>query len=334
MRKVRFLLALSTLLVISIVIILIICLRRPHEPTTTLKVVLNGPYVIVREISRPDMITVFSPRDPHGHHRFYANDLEHGTDQNVHITVAADGLKPGTNLPDLPIDPYFPKDFVVNTEVWQRPPQGDPGKDYMVTIELPLPTKITFVPGLHPVTFEDGTQSLQATNFVLEYQVTDSSKILPQTSGSSGISPLSSSELQAKFDRTVCAKADVHQNNYQSCIEIRNLLEQCAGAKTQVLFFGVGIPSYADIGMSPTDVEVHAVEFFNLMLQSFPHLTGKRLAPKGYAPQGTGGSTAMLMEASYRPAAPHPPLLLPVTAVIDCKAGNVVVTAQTTTTQQ
>ena len=79
MRKVHLLLALSTLLVISIVIILIICLRH-HSPdsTTTLKVVLNGPYVIVREKSRPDMITVFSPRDNQGLHRFYSNDLKEG----------------------------------------------------------------------------------------------------------------------------------------------------------------------------------------------------------------------------------------------------------------
>ena len=41
MRKVHLLLALSTLLVIGIVIILIICLRR-HSPMT-LEVFLNGP---------------------------------------------------------------------------------------------------------------------------------------------------------------------------------------------------------------------------------------------------------------------------------------------------
>jgi hypothetical protein len=327
MRKVHLLLALSTLLVISIVIILIICWRRPHESMTTLKVVLNGPYVVVREKSRPDMITVFSPRDNQGLHRFYFNDLKKGEDQNVHFTVAVDGRKPTANLPDLPIDPYFPRDFVANTEVWQRP-KGDPGKDYLVTIELPLPEKITYMSPLHPVTFEDGTQGYQATTLVLEYRITGK---IRASDGSHSVSPLSSSDLQKKYN-DLCEDPEIGKRYYEGCANVRNMLEQCAGAKTALFFFGVGI-SPEEIRKYPDGyADDHAVDFFNnVILQSFPKWTGKRLAPKGaYAPHGSGGSTAMLMEASFRPAAPRPPRLRLVTAVIDCKAGNLIVTAQTT----
>jgi hypothetical protein len=328
MRKVRFLLALSILLVISIVIILIICLRHSPDSTTTLKVVLNGPFVIVREKSRPDMITVFSPRDNQGWHRFYSNDLKEGKDQNVHITVAVDGRKPAANLPDLPIDPYFPLDFVANTEVWQRPPKGDPGKDYLVTIELPLPEKITYMSPLHPVTFEDGTQGYQATTLVLEYRITDFGKIRA-SDGSHSVSPLSSSDLQKKYNE-LC-EDEIGKKYYEGCANVRNMLEQCAGAKTALFFFGVGI-SPEEMRKHPYGyAEDHAVDFFNnVILQSFPKWTGKRLAPKGaYAPQGSSGSNAMLMETSFRPTAPRPRLRL-VTAVIDCKAGNLIVTANTT----
>ncbi|HET9164821.1 MAG TPA: hypothetical protein VFP11_02410, partial [Candidatus Angelobacter sp.] len=290
---------------------------------TTLKVVFNGPFVVVREESRPNMITVFSPRDNQGLHRFYSNDLKEGKDQNVHITVAVDGRKPAANLPDLPIDPYFPPDFVANTEVWQRPPKGDPGKDYLVTIELPLPEKITYMSPLHPVTFEDGTQGYQATTLVLEYRITDFGKI-HASDGSHSVSPLSTSDLQKKYN-DLCEDPEIGKRYYEGCANVRNMLEQCAGAKTALFFFGVGISPEEMRKHPPGYADDHAVDFFNnVILQSFPKWTGKRLAPKGaYAPQGSGGSTAMLMETSFTPAAPRPQLRL-VTAVIDCKAGNVI----------
>jgi hypothetical protein len=282
------------------------------------------------------MITVFSPRDNQGLHRFYSNDLKEGKDQNVHITVAVDGRKPAANLPDLPIDPYFPPDFVVNTEVWQRPPKGDPGKDYLVTIELPLPEKITYMSPLHPVTFEDGTQGYQATTLVLEYRITDFGKIRA-SDGSHSVSPLSSSDLQKKYN-DLCEDPEIGKKYYEGCANVRNMLEQCAGAKTALFFFGVGI-SPEEIRKHPYGyADDHAVDFFNnVILRSFPKWTGKRLAPKGaFAPQGSDGSRPMLMETSFRPDAPHP-RLLPVnalTAVIDCKAGNLIVTAQTTRLNQ
>jgi hypothetical protein len=315
MRKAHLLLALSVLLVISIVITLIICWVRPHESMTTLKVVFNGPFVLVRTQSKPDVITLFSPRDPH--HKFYSNNLKEGTSQEVHIALDAEGLKSGK---DLLVDQYYPRDFIMQTDVW------DSTKEHLATIELPLPERITFVPGrLHSVTFENGQRSLQVTNFVLEYKVTDLGKIHFKSSGLNGVSPLSSSELQAQF-AALCGQMDPREEGYESCIDIRNLLEECAGAKTKVLFFGVGVP----YGMQ-YDKESHAVEFFNLMLESFPNLKGKRLINPAnpYDRRGPGSPTTMLMETSFRPAAPRP-RLLPVTAVIDCKAGNLIVTAKTT----
>jgi hypothetical protein len=335
MRKVRFLLALSALLVISIVIILIICLRRPSPQT--FKVLLNGPIVIVRTPDKPNVITAFSPRDPDGLHAFFPNRLldgipqtKDGTTQAVHITLLPDGLKPAS---DWSIDPYYPKELFVDTQTWKRPSAEDTTKDYFVTIELPLPEKITFAPPLNPVTFADGTHSFMATNFVLEYKVTDYSKIHAISHGLNNLSPISSAALEEQY-ATLCSKPDVRQRYYQSCIEIRNLLEQCAGARTAVFFFGVGIPVEETLKQPSRYLEAHAVDFFNkVILQSFPEWKGPTLAPKGaFAPQYSGDSTAMLMETSFRPGAPRP-RLLPVnafTAVIDCKAGNVIVTAHTT----
>jgi hypothetical protein len=333
MKKVHLLLALSTFLVIG-------CRhtdrddhRYPPNSTTTLDVIVNGPYTLVWIPSRPDVITLISPRDADGLHKFYLNDLTEGTDQNVHITLEADGLKVGKKLP---IDPYFPPDFIAETDVWKRPPEGDPQKDYLVTIELPVPQKITFVSPLHPVTFEKNRmQSFQATNFVLEYQVAEFGRIRAKSRQRNSIPPLSSSDLQKKYN-DLCEIPENGKYFYESCANLRNLLEQCAGKKTAVLFFGVGIPLETQleyVRKYPNFAAVHAVSFFNLMLQSFPNLADKRLAMKDEVdPRRSDGSTVMLMETSFRPAAPRS-RLLPVnafTAVIDCKAGNLIVTAKTT----
>ena len=128
----------------------------------------------------------------------------------------------------------------------------------------------------------------------------------------------------------MCEQPEIGKKYYESCANLRNLLEQCAATKTKVLFFGVGIPLEKQIAMLPEKAEAHAVRFFNLMLQSFPDLTDKRLKQKSEVdPKGSGDSTAMLMETSFRPTAPRPRLHpVPVnafTAVIDCKAGNLIV---------
>lgn len=324
MRKVRFLLALSALLVLG-------CRHNdgdhhhyPPDSPSLLDVIVNGPCMLVWIPSRPDVITLISPRDTDGFHKVYLNSLTEGTNQNVHIDLTSDGLEHGKKLS---IDPYFPPDFIVESGRWVPPPTG-----YLVTIELPLPEKTTFVSPLHPVIFENGTQSFQATNFVLEYKVTDSGKIHATSHGSNSVSPLSSSALLEQY-AAVCGKTNVRQKYYESCSDIRNLLEQCGGAKTKVLFFGVGIPLDEQMKLTSDQAEAHAVEFFNLMLESFPSLKGKRLRvpEKQYNPKGSAGSGAMLMKVSFRQAAPHPQLNpVPVnamTAVIDCKAGNVIVKA-------
>jgi len=324
MKKACFLLVLSALLVSG-------CRHFDHDDrhyppdsTTTLDVIINGPWILVWTPSKPDVITLISPRDNQGLHKFYSNDLIEGVNQNVHLKLGADGLK---RVAKLSIDRDFPPYFVVNTKVWQLPRKDE---DYLVTIELPLPEEITFMSPLHPVTLTGGTPSFQATNFVLKYKVTDSGKIRA-TDGSNSLSPLSSSDLQKKYN-DLCEKPENRKHFYESCANLRNLLEQYVGAKTKVLFFGVGIPLEKQIKMQPEDIEAHAVDFFNNAIQkSFPNWPGPRLAPKGaFAPQGSDGSRPMLMEISFRSGAPYLPRLLPVTAVIDCKAGNVIVTAETT----
>ncbi|MGZ4853715.1 MAG: hypothetical protein ACXVKH_00730 [Candidatus Angelobacter sp.] len=321
MKEVRFPLTVLVLLVIGT---LSAC-RHHHEehpPSTpqnaTLKIILNGPVAIVVKKNDPSRIIAFTPRDPQNIHEFYFNDLEHSQDKqkNYHINLMSDGLKAASTSPS--IDPYL-VDFTTETDLWKR-------EEYFVTIDLPVPNKITFAPPLHPVHFENGTAGYMATNFVLEYKVAEHGKVHAVSRELGAMHPLASSALQEQYAK-LCGGAGVGKRFHDSCIEIRNLLAQCAGPQTSVFFFGVGMRLVEQSQMSAAEEDDHAVHFFNeVLLRSFPHLTSKRLAPAGTpGREGTGGPRGMLMQASLKLPVSRM-RALPVSAVIDCKAGGLIVT--------
>jgi hypothetical protein len=289
----------------------------PHPPT--LKIIFNGPFAIMLKKNDPSRIIAFTPRDPKNVHEFYINDLEQSQDKkkNYFIKVTSDGLKPASTSPA--IDPYL-ADFTAKTDLWSR-------EEYFVTIELPVPDTITFAPPMKQVTFEDGTTGYMSTNYVLEYRVAGPSRIRAVSPGLKDLRPLSPSTLLKQFE-ALCG-GEWHDRFHDSCIEMRNLLAQCSGANTSVLFFGVGIPVTQHIKMSKDEAEDHAVTFFNdVLLRSFPHLAGKRLRSTTTPAPGRGDSPhAMLVPAVFRgPSTGF--RLLPVSgysAVIDCKAGGIIV---------
>jgi len=320
MKKIHFLLAVPVLLGISM---LNAC--RHHDEghryapplAGTLKVVINGPVAIVLQKSNPSRIVVFTPRDPQGKHALYVNDLEHGQDKqkNYHFKLLPDGLKAAATPS---IDPYL-ADFTAQTDLWKQ-------EEYFVTVELPIPTKITFAPPLHSINFENGTAGYMATNFVLEYQVTEPGRVKMDSRELSSVHPLATSELQEQYVK-LCGGAAAGTRFHDSCIEIRNLLAQCAGSQNSVFFLGVGMPLADQAKMNRDEEDYHAVHFFNdVLLRSFPHLTSKRLAPAGTpGREGTGGPRGMLMQASLKLPVSRI-RALPVSAVIDCKAGGLIVT--------
>jgi|SRR5882724_454706 len=318
MKKFYVLLAVPILVGISM---LSACRHRDDEhssatPPATLKVVINGPFAIVRQKSDPSKIVVFTPRDPQGIHVFYVNDLEHSCDmqKNYHFKLLSEGMKAAASPA---IDPYL-ADFTAETDLWNR-------EDYFVTIELPVPSKITFAPPLHPVKFENGTAGYMTTNFVLEYQVAEPGRVRLVSPELNGVHPLATSELQEQYAK-LCSGAAAGEHFHDSCIEIRNLLAQCAGLRAKVFFFGAGMPLTKQTKMSYAEETYHAVHFFNeVFLKSFPHLTSKKLfSAEKSGQEGTDGPRAMLMQASLKLPVSRI-RALPVSAVIDCKAGGIIV---------
>lgn len=318
MKKVYILLAVPVLLGISM---LSACRRHhdrhlPDTPPATIKVVINGPFAIVWPKSDRSKIIVFTPRDPQGIHVFYVNDLNNSHDEgkNYHFRLLPEGVKAASSLT---VDPYL-ADITTETDKW------DP-KEYFVRIELPVPEKITFAPPLQPVTFANGSSGYMTTNFVLEYRVAEPDRVKVDSPELGGLHPLATSELQEQYAK-LCAGSAANSRFHDSCIEIRNLLAQGAGPQAKVFFFGAGIPLDKQSKMNWLEEKEHAVYFFNeVLLKSFPHLTSKRLAlPEKTGPSGTDGPRGMLMQVSLKLPEPHI-RALPVSAVIDCKAGGIIV---------
>ena len=320
MKKVYSLLAVPIVLGISM---LSACRHRddrhfPNTPPATIKVVINGPFAIVWPKSDRSKIIVFTPRDPKGTHVFYVNDLNNSHDEgkNYHFKLRPEGVKAASSLT---VDPYL-ADITAETE-WEDQ------KEYFVRIELPVPEKITFAPPLHKVAFANGSRGYVTTNFVLEYRVAEPDRVKLDSPELGGVHPLATSELQEQYAR-LCAGYEANSRYHDSCIEIRNLLAQGAGPQAKVFFFGAGIPPDKQSTMTEDEQNEHAVNFFNeVLLKSFPSLKSKRLAPQEKTGQpGTGGPRGMLMQASLKLPEPHM-RPLPVSAVIDCKAGGLVITS-------
>jgi hypothetical protein len=320
MKKVYSILAVPVLLGIGM---LSACRHRddrhfPDTPPAIIKVVINGPFAIVWPKSDRSKIIVFTPRDPQNIHVFYVNDLTNSHDEgkNYHFKLLPEGVKAASSLT---VDPYL-ADFTAETGKWEDQ------KEYFVRIELPVPEKITFAPPLHQVAFANGSSGYMTTNFVLEYRVANPERVKVDSPELGGLHPLATAELQEQYAK-LCAGPAANSRFHDSCIEIRNLLAQCAGPKAKVFFFGAGIPLEKQSKMNEFEESEHAVYFFNeVLLRSFPYLTSKKLAlPEKTGQPGMGGPRGMLMQASLKFPEPHM-RPLPVSAVIDCKAGGLVVT--------
>ncbi|HWF03270.1 MAG TPA: hypothetical protein VHA06_06260, partial [Candidatus Angelobacter sp.] len=121
---------------------------------------------------------------------------------------------------------------------------------------------------------------------------------------------------------------------HDSCIEIRNLLAQCTGPQTRIFFFGIGMPVGHENMMTQFEEEDHALHFFNdVLLRSFPHLKNLRLAKIGFSGGLHENMSPTALKVSFQEndfigdseRNWHGMYPKPVSAVIDCKAGSLMV---------
>src|SRR5258708_1175267 len=284
-----------------------------HPVPGTLQIVLNGAFAIVIQRNNRNRLRVFSPSDPR--HRFYFNNLAK-TQQDVlqkksyNFELLTDGIAPRRG--DVRVREEL-RDFHVRTDRWCQ-------EDYFITIDLPAPEEIGFLPPLKTVRLKaTGKDAHIAGTHILKYSVADMNqvRIMPMDS-SDGVRPLSCYELIEQYTRTCSTMKD--ETMHGSCAEMVKRYPEICPAGSQTFFFGVGLPSgESDDG--------HAIQFFNdRILDSFPNIKAQlQFAPyPGSRPHRPGSVHGYIVPAVFEQDSPQG-RFLEVAAVLDCKFSGPIV---------
>lgn len=323
---------------------------QPQLSAVTLRIVLDGAFAIVLQADSRWRIRVFTPIDTTGMHEFrvFGSQLDQickGGEITSRLqnsfTLLPDGLEPSSTRPK--IDRCL-HDFNVATDLWCQ-------SRYFVTIDLPAPRSITFMPPLSTVTFKNGDndskhpgrKGCMPSNHVLEYDVMDATKIKmawQQKKKDVEFQPITSKELLERY-RNGC---DELRDDYSKDREHTWMPPQCLKSGEDEIrekfshfkpgdltfFFGVGLPH----GSSNPD---HPVGFFNdRILESFPNLK-ERLAIASIGGPSTecykackaeeATDKAVLRPLVLRPSAPQARVVEAVySSVVDCHVTGPIVT--------
>jgi hypothetical protein len=279
-----------------------------------LQVVLNGGFAIVIQKNIRNRIRVFSPADPR--HRFYFNNLEKSQQdiiqrKSYNFELLPDGLDPRQG--DLHVRQEL-RDFNVRTDQWCM------GNDF-ITIDLPAPEEIGFLPPLKIVRFKASGKDAQiAGAHVLKYRVADMNRVrMVLFDGGDDFRPLSCGELIERYKRACSTMKD--GANHGSCADMVKRYPQVCPEGSHAFFFGIGLPS----GESDNG---HALQFFNeRILAAFPKLKAQlELQPVGEPhPYRTGSVHAEVIPAVFNPEVDQA-RLRQVSAVLDCNYAGPIVT--------
>ena len=292
-----------------------------HHETKTLKVVIQGPFaVVLKKRDERYSISAFIPPTvpPEAVHQFRFQTPMSVVENPVpkyHFTLGTEGLEVNERR-----RPYIDHGLDdMNFDLGEYP-----APNYFVSIDLPVPDLITFIPPSEPVVFVDGRIAFAPLNHVLEYKVRDLPKVLLHSEQLKDTAPLAFSEIfkgyQDHFNKEHEYKDKPgHGPQFP---RTKPELERPSEADVYTFFFGVGVPP----GMLSDDAAVqHGLEFFNKRLVPlFPN--SKDLKPlseiRNYGDPCTPmkkTAPARMQPAVLRESMQKPRLLL-VTGAEDCRA--------------
>jgi hypothetical protein len=290
----------------------------------TLKVILQGPFAVVVNKNERNKITAVSPTDP-------AHQLRFRTPMNVEksasqysFVLGPDGLEISGQAPRL-----APGLDGMNFDLG---PVHDLDKNELVAIDLPAPDVITFIPPAEPVVFVDGRRTLAPLNHVLEYRITDLSKVTLRSKQLGDTRPLAFSEMYKAYEEHRAKEQEFKDRPGYHGPQSPNTQGTVGGpspADVHTFFLGVGIPPEA---MTEAEAVKHALAFFNdKLVPLFPKSPNLKKIKEigGYGQPGNpdGRPTpATAKPTAYRtrsgsPGNPSPRLLL-VTGVEECRAAG------------
>jgi hypothetical protein len=307
--------------------------HHPFPPSRggTLKVILQGPFAVVVDTKNHNRIKAFVPFDKDGKHEFcfgnphdgpVSGEGDRGERKRYDFTLLEHNLE----ISEQPrhIDAGFDAFKLHTGGKWEPSPN-----EYFVTVDLPAPDIITFIPPPVPVLFVGSKLAMMPTNHVLEYKVREFDEVQTVSVHSPQLGdkpPLSCSDLLGDFEGYWHGMEKAHQDSRQRTY-MEAELNGCANSQVRAFFFGVGLPSGPSF---EADAATHAREFFNnRLLASFPNapeVENKKLLEVDVKPcpaAGNDRNAPKLIPAAQRYPMPQP-RLVPVSYADDCRAGGII----------
>lgn len=294
------------------------------QPITTLKVVLDGSFAVVFDRRTPTRITAVIPHDPDKMHEFYLNNpyqqIDNGQDpsHSYSFQLSPKGLEENrTKRPY--IDQCF-RDFTRTTDVWKK-------EKYFVTVDLPEPDVISFIPPTVPVTFKLNHRSaMMPLNHVLRYRVQEAAAIemtreggAPSKEGSAPLKPVRDSEFAQEFSRW--CKDPKYGGRSGHCPQMQQHSSDWFEENAITYYFAVGTPAY---GQTATQkAQYHAENFYNnVLLRSFPQVQRELELESGGATHTFDYREGQIVPAVWQPQT-APPRLVLTASTVDCTFGGI-----------
>lgn len=287
------------------------------QPITTLKVILDGSFAVVFDRRTPTRITAVIPHDPEKMHEFYLNSLykqfDNGQDPShtYNFQLSSKGLE--ENHARHPYTDQCFRDFTRTTDVWKK-------EKYFVTLDLPAPDVISFVPPTVPVTFKLNHRSaMMPLNHVLRYRVQEAAAIEMTREGGTPFKPLRDSEFAQEFSRW--CKDPKYGGRSGHCPQMQQYSSDWFEENAITFYFAVGTSTYGQT--SPANAKYHAENFFNnVLLRSFPQVQRELELEVGTATRTFDYREGQIMPAVWQPQVLQP-RFVPVASIVDCTAGGI-----------
>jgi len=277
-----------------------------------LRVILQGPFAVVQQKDLDYRIKAYVPYDDEKLHEFRfpgplspgkkEKEKEKDKDKSYQFTLQLESLKtPGPAY----VDSGFAA-FNVELPEWKTP------SDAFVSLDLPVPDVITFLPPTEGVLFEPSDQfpkgqtTTLPLNHVLEYTLKEGCDVkLVSKQLDHDATPLSCDDLYQQSIR-YAKEHDIPEPKFAKHALMDQTITRCSQSNVCTYFLGVGLPpEYVQQHLHDGKVEDHALRFFNKKL--LPSLYNRTKIPPGRQivklyDSPCVPSTGMMMSPALMPA--------------------------------
>lgn len=305
-----------------------------------LRVILQGPFAVVQQKDLDYRIKAYVPYDDERLHEFrFPGPLSPGKkekdkDKSYQFTLHLESLK-------APGPAYVDSGFAAfNVEL----PEWKPPSDAFVSLDLPVPDVITFLPPTEGVLFESSDQFPQGQtttlplNHVLEYTLKEGCDVkLVSKQLDHAATPLSCDDLHQQSIRYE-KEHNIPESQFPQHSLMDQTITRCSQSNVCIYYLGVGLPpEYVQQHLLDGKVNDHALTFFNKKL--LPSLYNRVKIPHGRQivklyDSPCVPSTGMMMSPALMPAVQRLPFprgrYVPVASTENCTAPGATATSSRT----